>query len=144
MPSELVIEGRFEGGMKVTAGDGEHSLTMDYPLEAGQETAGLTPLKVLLASLAGCTGNTLPLLLRKRGQQLDGLRVTVRGQRRDEHPTVITEIAIEFVFEGRDLDEDVVRHCIEVAHERICPVAVMLGAAAPVTTSFRIETPVGA
>ena len=144
MPNELVIEGRFEGGMKVTAGDGEHSLTMDYPLAPGQEVAGLTPLKVLLASLAGCTGNTLPLLLKKREQQLDDLRVTVRGLRRDEHPTVITEIGIEFVLTGRDLDEEVVRHCIEVAHERICPVAVMLGAAAPITTSFRIEQAVEA
>jgi putative redox protein len=144
VPSELVIEGRYEGGMKVTAGDGEHSVTMDYPLEAGQELAGLTPLKALLASLAGCTGNTLPLLLKKRGQELDDLRITVRGLRRDEHPTVITEIGLQFVLRGRDLDEDVVRHCIEVAHERICPVAVMLGAAAPITTSYRIEQPVEA
>ena len=65
MPTELVIQADYQGGMKVTAGDGEHTVTMDYPLEPGQAVAGLTPLKLLLASLTGCIGNTVPMLLAK-------------------------------------------------------------------------------
>jgi len=34
------------------------------------------------------------------GQPVRGIEVNARGQRRDEHPTVITEIALEFVVHG--------------------------------------------
>jgi len=139
MPSELVITAEYQGGMKVAAGDGEHAVTMDYPLEAGQTVAGLTPLKLLLASLAGCIGNTVPMLLAKRGQTVHGLSVTATGHRRDEHPTVFTAIDVEFVLRGDDLDPAVVEHCIAVADEKLCPVWAMIRPATPITTTYRIE-----
>ncbi len=139
MPSELVIQADYQGGMKLTAGDGEHSVTVDYPLEPGQEVAGLTPLKLLLVSVACCAGNTVPMLLAKRGQQVSGLRVTARGQRRDEHPTVLTRIDVELVLRGEGLDPAVVEHCIALADEKICPVWAMIRPATPIVASFRIE-----
>jgi hypothetical protein len=36
MPSELVIHADYQGGMKLLAGDGEHTVVIDYPLEPGQ------------------------------------------------------------------------------------------------------------
>ena len=73
MPTELVIHADYQGGMKVAAGDGQHTVTMDYPREPGRAVAGLTPLKLLLASVSDCIGNTVPMLLAKRGQPLRGL-----------------------------------------------------------------------
>ena len=139
MPSELVIQADYEGGMRLTAGDGEHSVTVDYPLEPGQEVAGLTPLKLLLASLACCAGNTVPLLLAKRGQPVSGLRVTARGERRDEHPSVLTRIEVEFALRGTGLDPAVVEHCIALADEKLCPVWAMIRPGTPIVTSYRIE-----
>jgi putative redox protein len=124
--------------MKVTAGDGEHTVTMDYPLEPGQAVAGLTPLKLLLASLTGCIGNTVPMLLAKRGQPVRSLQVTAKGQRRDEHPSVFTRIDVELVLHG-DLDPEVVEHCIALADEKLCPVWAMIRPATPIFTSYRIE-----
>ena len=139
MPTELVIQADYQGGMKVTAGDGEHTVTMDYPLEPGQAVAGLTPLKLLLASLTGCIGNTVPMLLAKRGQAVREFKVKVTGHRRDEHPTVFTSIDVEFVLHGDGLDPAVVEHCITVADEKLCPVWAMLRPATPIFTSYRIE-----
>ena len=139
MPSELVINAQYQGGMKVAAGDGEHTVTMDYPLEPGQTVAGLTPLKLLLASLAGCIGNTVPMLLAKRGQPVRSLDVRATGHRRDEHPTVFTRIDVEFVLHGDDLDREVVEHCITVADEKLCPVWAMIRPATPIVTTYRIE-----
>lgn len=138
MPTELVIRADYHGGMKLTAGDGEHSITIDYPLGPGQPVAGLTPLKLLLASLAGCAGNTIPLLLARRGQRVRGLEVTATGQRRDEHPTVFTRIDVELVLRG-DLEPEVVEHCITLADEKLCPVWAMLRPATPIFTTYRIE-----
>ena len=140
MPSELTIHAAWEGGMRVSAGDGEHSVTVDYPLEPGQQVAGLTPLKMLLAAVAGCAGNTVALLLKKRDQPLEGLELTVRGPRRDEHPTVITDIAVEFVLHGDGIDPEIARHCITLADEKLCPVWAMIRPGTPITSSFRIES----
>ena len=139
MPSELVIDAVYDGGMKVTSSDGQHGVTTDYPLQPDQETAGLTPLKLLLASIAGCAGNTVAMLLKKRDQPLDGLTLTVRGPRRDEHPTVITSIDVEFVLRGAGLDPEIVEHCITLADEKLCPVWAMIRPGTPIATSFRIE-----
>jgi putative redox protein len=139
MPTELVINADYQGGMKVAAGDGEHTVTMDYPLEPGQTVAGLTPLKLLLASLAGCIGNTVPMLLAKRGQTVREFKVKVTGHRRDEHPTVFTSLDVEFVLRGDGLDPAVVEHCITVADEKLCPVWAMIRPATPIATTYRIE-----
>ena len=139
MPSELVVRAEYEGDMRVTAGDGEHAVTMDYPLRAGEQVAGLTPLKLLLASLCGCAGNTVPMLLKKRDQPLRALEVTARATRRDEHPSVLTKIDVEFVLHGDDLDPEVVEHCITLADEKLCPVWAMIRPGTPISTTWRIE-----
>ncbi len=139
MATELAIEAVYEGGMRVRARDGEHSILMDYPLQPDQPVAGMTPLKALLSSLAGCIGNTLPLLLSKRGQHLTGLQLGVRAQRRDEHPTVLTAIEVELVLHGDELDPEVVANAVTLAVEKLCPVWAMIRPATPITTTFRIE-----
>jgi putative redox protein len=138
MPSELVIHADYQGGMKLLAGDGEHTVVIDYPLEPGQQVDGLTPLKLLLASVAGCAGNTVALLMKKRDQPLQGLEVVARGQRRDEHPTVFTAIDVEFVLHGPGLDPAVVEHCIAVADGQLCPVWAMIKPGTPIATSYRL------
>jgi putative redox protein len=139
MPAELVIDAEYEGGMRVRAYDGKHSVLMDYPLQDGQPVAGMTPLELLLCSLAGCIGNTLPLLLARRGQHLTGFQVAVRGRRRDEHPAVLTSIEVELVLRGRDLDLETVAHAATLAEERLCPVWAMIRPACPIVTKYRTE-----
>ncbi|MCK7469559.1 MAG: OsmC family protein [Desulfomicrobium escambiense] len=61
---------------------------------------GPKPMEMLLASLASCAGGSVVALLRRGGHQFEALTVTARGQRRSEHPTIFTEIALEFAFRG--------------------------------------------
>ena len=63
--------------------------------------------------------------------------VRARGQRRSEHPTVFTEIALEFVVHG-DLQEPVVAEALEQSEARICPVWAMLKPGTPITSSFQV------
>jgi putative redox protein len=140
MPSELSVQAVHQGGMHFVATARGHALSMDYPLQ-GSETVGPTPLETLLASLAACAGGALVALLKRSGQAYDGLDVHVRGQRRDEHPTIVTEIALEFVLRGAGLDEAVVARAIAMAEERICPVWAMLKGGTAVKSSYRIVAP---
>jgi putative redox protein len=138
MPSELRIHAVHVGGMRMTASNGEHTITADYPLQADEKAAGLKPMELLLASIATCGGSVVALLLGRIKQPVSGLEVNVRGTRRDEHPTVFTEIAVELVVRGTGVDPALVEKAIAQADEKLCPVWAMLKPGTPITTSYRI------
>ncbi len=127
-----------EGGMRMSASNGRHSVTMDYPLNPGDSGAGLKPLELLLASLGACGGSVVASLLGRAKQPVSGVEVEVRGQRRDEHPTVFTEISMRFIVRGSGVDRAAVERAIAQS-ERLCPVWVMVRASAPIETSLTIE-----
>jgi len=107
--------------MRFTAGAGQHSVCLDYPLGPGA-TAGPTPLQMILTSVAVCAGSTLALVLERMKQPFTGLAVDALGKRRDEHPTVLTQIHLDFVITGSDTDPDRVSQALKVAEDQLCPV----------------------
>jgi putative redox protein len=115
----------------------QHSVCLDYPLGPGA-TAGPTPLEMLLTSLAVCAGSTVSLVLERMKQPLNGMTVEARGSRRDEHPTVLTDIALEFVVTGAGVESERVAQALKVAEEQLCPVWAMLKPGTPVAATFRI------
>jgi putative redox protein len=138
MTNTLSVQAVYEGGMKVRATNGEHVVIFDYPLTPEEKTAGFTPLQMLMASLAACAGNTIPLLLRKMHQPIQGMEIQVKALRREEHPTILTEISIEFIFQGFGLDYTKVEEAVQKAERFICPVWSMLKASTKITSTFRI------
>jgi putative redox protein len=78
------------------------------------------------------------VLLRKLKQPAQGVEVNVRAVRRDQHPTLLTEIAMEFVVRGTGLDPDVVARALAQSEEQICPVWAMLKGGTRITSSLRI------
>jgi putative redox protein len=134
---ECVVRAVHRGGMHFTGVVGAHTVEMDYPLDPGVAGDGPRPMEMLLASLAACAGGSVVALLRRGGHQFDGLTVTARGHRRSEHPTVFTEIAVEFAFRGT-VDQAAVDRAISQAETRVCPVWTMLKASTPVRTTVQI------
>jgi putative redox protein len=135
---EYVAEAVQQEGLRFVVTSGPHSITTDYPLDPSESGAGPRPLEMLLGSLASCAGGALVALLRRSGQPFTGLTVRARGQRRSEHPTVFTEIAMEFVVCG-SVDPGAVAKAIEQSESRLCPIWAMLKPGTPITSSFQIE-----
>ena len=101
---------------RVLAETDAHVVSTDYPLQPDQETTGMTSLQLLLASLATCSVNSLMLILTRRLRlQVTGLEVEALGQRRDEHPTVLTRITLAFRVRGSGLEEDQVAQALQIA-----------------------------
>jgi len=138
MSTELTVHAVHQGALRIQAETRGHTIQMDYPAQAGGETTGQTPLELILSSLAGCAGNTLALLLRKERQAFEALEVTARGLRREEHPTAITEIHLEFLVKGQNLDPAAVQRSLDLAESRICPVWAMLKGSTAITSAFQI------
>lgn len=139
MTTELSIRAIQQCGMRVTAGDGVHEIQMDYPLLPGESVTGLTPLKALLASLAACSANSVRLLLeRKLGQTVTGLEVQTYATRSTEHPTVLTNIRLEFLLSGPSLDPQAIERALNLSEQQLCPVWNMLKASVPISATYRI------
>lgn len=137
MAVECIVRAVHRGGMHFTGVVGNHTVEMDYPLDPGSAGEGPKPMEALLASLASCAGGSVVALLRRGGHQFEALTVTARGQRRSEHPTIFTEIALEFAFRGT-VDRAAVDRVIAQAETRVCPVWTMLKSSTPVRTSVLI------
>ena len=135
--SELSVHAVHQGGMRVLAGTASHKVLMDYPLQPGDVGEGLTPLQMLLASLAACAANSVVLLLKKMNQPVSGLEVNAHGLRRQEHPTVLTGISLDFTIKGA-VDREAVARALKLSEEQICPVWYMLKSKTPITTSVQI------
>lgn len=139
MPSEIEVETVHQGALRFTTTARGHAVTTDYPIRAGD--AGLTPLELILAALASCAGSALAVLLRKAEQPFSALTVEAKGLRRDEHPTLLSEITLEYVVSASGIDREAVTRAIALSEERLCPVWALLRPGTKLSSSLRIVAP---
>ncbi len=126
----LSFEGTADSGFNVRLGTS---------VESGGSDDGFKPMETLLISLAGCTGMDVISILRKKQQKVTGFEINVHGERADEHPKVFTNIQVEYVIKGENIDPAAVERSIELSETRYCSVSAMLQKAAKVSTTYKIE-----
>jgi len=135
--ADLAVRAVHLGNMCVEAHVRERVLQMDYPARPG---ASATPLEVLLASLAACAVNTLNLVLAKKmGVPIESLEVDGKAQRREEHPTVLTEIELVYHLRGEKLEAEMLERAVRIAEDELCPVLNMLRPGTQIGSTWTIE-----
>jgi uncharacterized OsmC-like protein len=135
---DLAVRAVHLEDMRVDVHVREHVLEMDYPARPGMNA---TPLEVLLASLAACAANTLNLVLaRKMGVSIESLEVEAKARRREEHPTVLTEIELVYHLRGEKLEAAVVERALRMAEDELCPVLNMLRPGTQIVSSWRMDS----
>ena len=102
------------------------------------DQSGLSPMEMLLAGLAGCTGIDVVHILGKKRQNLKDLEVKIHAKRADSHPMVYTEIEIEYLLWGDDLSDKAVQQAIKLSEEKYCSASAMLGKTAEIRSSYQI------
>jgi putative redox protein len=125
----LRLEGRVElvDGMTFRGVSGSgHAVLMDAEPAAGGQERGGRPMEVVLLAFGGCTGMDVISILRKMRQDVSGYEVRLVGERTAQQPTVFTDITVEHVVRGRNLNVDNVRRAVELSATRYCPVSAML------------------
>jgi putative redox protein len=105
------------------------------------EKPGVSPMELLLAGLAGCTGIDVVDIMEKKRQPLKALKVKVRGLRRQEYPMFYTQIEVTYLIWGDNLDSKAVERAIQLSEERYCSVSAMLRSCAEIKSSYQILKP---
>lgn len=124
-----------KGEQFLAAGPSGHELLVDSDR---QNNAGPGPMELLLVALGGCSGTDVVEILRKKRQQVTGLRVRMEGERAPEPPRVWTRIKIRFEVTGKDVSARAVEHAIELSSAKYCSVAATLAHTAAIEWSHRI------
>lgn len=131
----------------VTLAEGMHfvghidgfSIDTDAEESVGGRGAGPQPLRFLLLGIASCTAMDVISILRKKRQEVDDLKVEVRGSRVEDHPRVYDSVEIVYTLRGRGIDPRAVERAIELSETRYCPAIAMIASATRITSRYEIE-----
>ncbi len=123
----------FEG-----VSDSGFSLNMGTTRDNGGDDDGFRPLELMLISLAGCTGMDVISILQKKRQEVSSFEIKVHAERSSEHPRIFTDVQVEYILGGNNLDPTAVERAVELSSTKYCPAQAMLGKAVPISTKITI------
>ncbi len=126
-------------GMRfVGSADTGHEVVMDADPGVGGDNTGSRPMEIILMGLCGCTAMDVISILRKQRQDVTGLQVKAHADQQNDHPHVFTDIHLEYIVSGNQVDPKAVERAIKLSTDRYCPAQAMLGQVANITTSYSI------
>lgn len=119
-----------------TSGSG-HQVVMDGDNPGNAPS----PMEMVLMSAGSCASVDVVSILKKAKQNLQRCYCELSGTRAESVPKVFTDIHLEFVVVGNDINEKHVERAVKLSADKYCSVAKMLEAAVKMTHSYRIESP---
>ena len=108
------------------------------PSVVGDEE-GIEPMELVAIGLAGCTAMDVISILQKKRQDVTAFEVQVHADRATEFPKVFTNIIIEYIVEGHNVEPAAVERSIELSVTKYCPVQAMLGKACNIEHKYSIK-----
>lgn len=104
----------------------------------GDRKAAISPMEMLLVSVAACTAADVISILIKKRQAVTAYRVEVTGERNEEHPRYYTNFRVHHIVYGREVAPEAVARSIELSDTKYCSVAATVRPTAQITTSYEI------
>lgn len=102
-----------------------HLIVQDGKKDLGGVDAGMRPMELFLASLAGCTTMDVIHILGRMKHEPTKLEVAVEGYRRVEVPRIYEQIHLKFEVEGDVAPKNLLR-AAHLSHDKYCSVSMML------------------
>ena len=122
-----------DGALLVAEAGSGHSFTMDGSAEVGGRNLGARPMEVLLIGMGGCTAIDVVSMLKKQRQDIEGVEVSLVGERAAEHPMVYSEVKLIYTVRGRKLNRALVERAVSLSDEKYCSATAMFKKTAKVT-----------
>ncbi len=132
------ITANWAGQMAFDTQIDQYSLRIDTTEEYGGADTGIRPKRLLLASLAGCTGLDVVSILNKMRIEYDSFSIQVEGTLTETEPSYYDKIHVVYLFTGTDLLMDKLQRAADLSQEKYCGVSEMLRKAAEITYEVKI------
>jgi putative redox protein len=125
---ESIFEGFAENGNRIV-----------FDTDAAH-THGPSPMEAVLMALCGCTSVDVIGILKKKRQEITGLRVSAAATQAENAPRVFTHIKLTYAVRGK-LSRKAVEDAVSLSKKKYCSVSLMLEKAA--TLEYEIVYPDG-
>lgn len=129
----------WSSGLSFTAtADSGYMLPLGGKKEVGGLEDGFLPMELFAIGLAGCTGMDVISILAKMRQDVTAFEVKVHANRIETHPKIFSDMEIEYILTGKNLDPKAVEKAVQLSEERYCPGQAILSKTASITHKITI------
>jgi putative redox protein len=98
----------------------------------------ISPSRMLLLGLAGCTGMDVVSILQKKRLKITDVEVQIEAHQPDDYPKPFQIIEIKYIVKGEDIDAKAVERAIDLSATKYCVVSQTLYQNVEIKTSFEI------
>lgn len=126
----------FNQHMAFTANINGHRVLMDTGAEDGGDNSGPSPKRLMLASLAGCTGMDIVSILNKMKVAYSDFNMDVDAQVTEEHPKIYNRVKITYKIKMAEEDRPKIEKAVALSQEKYCGVSAMFRAFAELETEI--------
>lgn len=103
----------------------EHKLHTDAGIADGGTNSGPGPKRLMLASLAGCTGIDIVSILQKMRVEYSDLSIDTEATVAEDHPKVYTHVKIIYKIKVAAEDQPKMEKAVTLSEEKYCGVMAM-------------------
>jgi putative redox protein len=130
----------WKNGLSFTSKDEDKdTIRLSAEPSVGGDGEGYEPMQLVAVGLAGCTAMDVISILQKKRQDITRFEVQVHADRASEFPKVFTNIVIEYIVEGRNIEPAAVERSIELSATKYCPVQAMLNKVCNIEHKYSIK-----
>jgi putative redox protein len=118
------INAKHHQSLAFQASIDEYTFQMDTT-DAETIHAGPSPKKLMLASLAGCTGIDVVSILQKMQVPFKDFNIQIQADLTDEHPKIYREVRILYSISVDPTNQSKVERAVQLSKEKYCGVSAM-------------------
>ena len=126
----------FNEGMSFTADINGHKVRMDTTVDDDGQDSGPSPKRLMLASLAGCTGMDIVSILNKMKVPFSDFSIDVHASVTNEHPKTYNLVKMRYTIKVAEEDKVKMGKAVALSQEKYCGVSAMFRAFAKLDTEI--------
>ncbi len=126
----------FNKNMAFTANINGHDVVMDTTAGDGGDDSGPSPKRLMLASLAGCTGMDVVSILNKMKVAYSNFSIDIDADVTEEHPKIYNRVKITYKIKMTAADKPKMDKAVSLSQEKYCGVTAMFRAFAEIKTEI--------
>jgi putative redox protein len=126
----------FAAGMAASSTIGEHKVQIDNTLDNGGTNTGPGPKRLMLTSLAGCTGIDIVSILHKMKVEFSDLSIDTEATLSDDHPKIYNHVKIIYKIKLAEADQSKMEKAVALSADKYCGVMAMFRSFATIESSI--------
>lgn len=130
------VEMSWQGKLAYKANMDGHEIITDASTQVGGDGSGVSPKKLMLTALAGCTGIDIAMILKKMRVEVRDIKVSVEGELTEEQPSYYKNMHIIYEFFGKDIPHAKIERAVKLSEEEYCGVSALYKKVIPVTSEI--------